>query len=136
MEENLLEDLVLKEIDAAKKRIEAAELLFEDEKYIDAVNRIYYSVFHAGRALLLSIGKETKTHTGLISEIGFHFIEKKIIDKKFGIILRRLYESRETSDYVIGAIFGEDEVEEMIKNAKSFIEESEKVALDNVKKYK
>lgn len=52
MEESSLKELVHKEIDAARERLDAAELLFNDGKLVDAVNRAYYSVFHAGKALL------------------------------------------------------------------------------------
>ena len=98
-------------------------------------NRAYYAVFHAGRALLHSIGRDAKTHSGLVSEIGFHLVEKDMIDKKYGTILRRLFESRETSDYVIGAVFTEKEVNKMLEEAKSFVKMTEKKSKENLKKY-
>lgn len=135
MEESSLRDLVHKEIDAARERLEAAELLYNDGKLVDAVNRAYYAVFHAGKALLHSIGRDVKTHAGLITEIGFHLVEKGMIPKRYGTILRRLFESRETSDYVIGAVFIENEVKSMLKDAEAFIEMVEKKSAMNVKKY-
>ena len=74
MEESSLKELITKEIDAARERLDAAKLLFEDGKLVDAVNRAYYSVFHAGKALLHSIGRDAKTHSGLISEVGFYLV--------------------------------------------------------------
>jgi len=135
MEESSLKELVHKEIYAAKERLDAAELLFNDGKLVDAVNRAYYAIFHAGKALLHSIGRDAKTHSGLVSEIGFHLVEKGIIEKKYGTILRRLFESRETSDYVIGAVFTEKEVNKMLEEAKSFVKMTEKKSKENLKKY-
>jgi uncharacterized protein (UPF0332 family) len=135
MEESSLKELVHKEIDAAKERLDAAELLFNDGKLVDAVNRAYYSTYHAGKALLHSIGRDAKTHAGLISEIGFHLVEKGMMEKTYGTILRRLFESRETSDYVVGAVFTEEEVNEMLKGAKSFLQMAAKKTEENLKKY-
>ena len=135
MEESSLKELIHKEIDAARGRLDAAELLFNDGKLVDAVNRAYYAVFHAGKALLYSIGRDAKTHSGLISEIGFHLVEKGIIEKRYGMILRRLFESRETSDYVVGAVFLEEEVKKMLENADSFLQMAEKKSKENLKKY-
>lgn len=135
MEENSLKELVRKELDAAKERLDAAKLLFNDGKLVDAVNRAYYSSFHAGKALLHSIGRDAKTHSGLVSEIGFHLVEKEILDKRYGIILRRLFESRETSDYVIGAVFSEEEVDKMLRDAESFLQMAKKKSEENLKKY-
>ena len=135
MEESSLKELVHKEIDAAKERLEAAELLFNDGKLVDAVNRAYYSVFHAGKALLHSIGRDAKTHSGLVSEIGFYLVERSIIEKRYGTILRRLFESRETSDYVVGAVFMEEEVKKMLKDANFFLQMAEKKSEENLKKY-
>jgi len=43
---------------------------------------------------------------------------------------RRAFELRESSDYEIGVVFGEDEVKTLIKNAEEFLE----TAKDFVKK--
>jgi len=51
------------------------------------------------------------------------------------MILRRLFESRETSDYIIGAVFVEDEVKRMLEDAGSFIQMAEKKSEEHLKKY-
>jgi uncharacterized protein len=135
VEESFLKELVHKELDAANERLEAAELLFNDSKYVDAINRAYYAVFHASKALLYSIGRDAKTHSGLISEIGLHMVGKGLIDKRYGVILRRLFESRETSDYVVGAIFTEDEVKDSLKDAKLFIDMAYKKSNKYIKNF-
>ncbi|MEM3871097.1 MAG: HEPN domain-containing protein [Nitrososphaeria archaeon] len=47
---------IREELEAAKKRREAAKLLFEKGLIEDAVNRAYYAFFHAARAMLNVLG--------------------------------------------------------------------------------
>ena len=47
------------------------------------------------------------------------------MDKKFGKYLRKAFEMRESSDYEIGIIFGEEEVSTLIKNAEEFLKKAQ-----------
>jgi len=91
----------------------------------DAVNRAYYSFFHAAKAMLNALGFDAKTHSGLISEFGLRIIKTNLLDRKFGKYFRRAFEMRESSDYEIGVIFGEEEVRTLIKNAEAFLEKAQ-----------
>lgn len=57
------------------------------------------------------------------------------MEKRYGTILRRLFESRETSDYVVGAVFVKEEVNKMLEDAKLFLKMVEKKSEENLKKY-
>ncbi|MGC9345713.1 MAG: HEPN domain-containing protein [Candidatus Bathyarchaeales archaeon] len=116
---------IREELDVAKRRLKAAKLLFEKGMIDDAVNRAYYSFFHAAKAMLNVLGLDAKTHSGLISEFGLRIIKTNLLDKKFGQYFRRAYEMRESSDYEIGVIFGEDEVQTLIKNAEEFLKKAQ-----------
>lgn len=135
IQETSLKELVEEELESAQERIEAAEILLERDKLVDAVNRMYYGVFHAARAVLNSLGREAKTHSGLISEFGLHVVKPGLMKKKFARILRRSFESRETGNYVIGAEFGKKEVESMLNDAQLFIQEAERLTTERLKKY-
>ena len=102
---------IKEELETAKRRLEAAKLLFEKDMIEDAVNRAYYVFFHAAKAMLNVLGYDAKTHSGLISEFGLRIIKTELLDKKFGQYFRRAFEMRESSDYEIGIIFSEEEVE-------------------------
>jgi hypothetical protein len=116
---------IREELDVAKRRLEAAKLLFEKGMIDDAVNRAYYSFFHAAKAMLNVLGFNAKTHSGLISEFGLRIIKTNLLDKKFAQYFRRAFEMRESSDYEIGVIFGEDEVQTLIKNAEEFLKKAQ-----------
>lgn len=91
----------------------------------DAVNRAYYSFFHAAKAILNVLGFDAKTHSGLISEFGLRIIKTNLLDKKFGKYFRKAFEMRESSDYEIGIIFEEEEVQTLIKNAEEFLQKAQ-----------
>ena len=114
---------IKEELETAKRRLEAAKLLFEKDMIEDAVNRAYYAFFHAAKAMLNVLGYDAKTHSGLISEFGLR-IKTELLDKKFGQYFRRAFEMRESSDYEIGIIFSEEEVETLIQNADEFLKKA------------
>jgi len=124
MEENL-KIRIKEELEVAKRRLEAAKLLFEKGMIEDAVNRAYYSFFYSAKAMLNVLGYDAKTHSGLISEFGLRIIKTNLLDKKLAKYFRKAYEMRESSDYEIGVIFGEEEVQLLIKNAEEFLKKAQ-----------
>ena len=88
------------ELEVAKRKLEAAKLLFEKGMIDEAVNRAYYSFFHAAKAMLNVLGYDAKTHSGLISEFGLRIIKTNFLDKKFELYLRRAYEMREINSII------------------------------------
>lgn len=112
---------IREELQVAERRLKAAKLLFEKGMMEDAINRAYYSFFNAAKAMLNVLGFDAKTHSGLISEFGLRVIKAKLLDKKYGEYFRKAFELRESSDYEIGVVFGEDEVKTLIDNAEEFL---------------
>lgn len=128
-----MKEIIEEELRVAEERLESAELLLKNKKWADAISRAYYSMFHAARALLRIYAKEPKTHTGMISEFGLTFVKTGLIEKKFGVMLRKAEELRETSDYKLFAEFEESEVKDIIINAKSFLKESKTLSVKLLK---
>lgn len=115
------------EIKNSKERLEAAELLLNNGKIVDSINRAYYAMFHAARALLLLYGIEPKTHEGVVREFSRIIVEEKVMDKGFAKNLRQIFETRESVDYRIGVLFDQEEAEEIFIKAKEFVENVMKV---------
>jgi uncharacterized protein (UPF0332 family) len=86
-----------------------------------AASRAYYAVFHAARALLISIGIEAKTHKGMVSLLGDHFVRPGRLSAEMGRLVSRMQRDREDADYETGAVFTPDEVSRMIADAESFL---------------
>ena len=119
-------EIVKEELKIAKKRLESAKLLFQNNLFEDSINRAYYSIFYAAKAMLNVLGFDVKTHSGLISEFGLKIVKEKLVPPKYGIILRRAYEMRESSDYAIGTVFGREEAEKLLEEASNFLKIAEK----------
>lgn len=76
-----------------------AELMYKEHRLKSCVNRSYYSMFHATKALLLSKGIDCNSHAGALQRFGQSIIRKDILDAKFAKSLHRAYRLREKSDY-------------------------------------
>ena len=66
----------------------------------------------------------TQKHIQVLFLIGLRLIKEKCL-KKYGTVLRRIFEARETSDYEIYAVFEKEEIKEFLKQAKSLKPNSE-----------
>ncbi|MDD1728910.1 MAG: HEPN domain-containing protein [Methanospirillum sp.] len=110
-------------IQAALERLTAPEFLFKNGLFPDAVNRRYYSMFHAVIALLLQRGIAVKTHTGLIAKFGEEYIQTGIIDREFGRMLARAEELREKADYSLLSPITQEQAYMVVHDAHSFLDE-------------
>jgi uncharacterized protein (UPF0332 family) len=64
----------------AKKLLAEVNVLMSHQFYATAINRAYYSCFHATKALLLTQGLIPKTHSGVVSMLHEHFVKKGLFD--------------------------------------------------------
>ena len=90
---------ILYRLDAARKTYEAARILAEKGYWNSAVNRLYYSLFYAVKALLLLHNIESKKHSGIKSQFSLHFVKTGKFDKKYGQLLSELFDWRQKGDY-------------------------------------
>ena len=58
---------------SAQRRLGAARLLLDEDFVPDAINRMYYGVAEASRALLIEKGVDPGTHAGMINQLGLHY---------------------------------------------------------------
>ena len=100
----------------------AAEALFSENRFNHAVNRYYYTVFHAIQALLATIGSKTKKHSGAIAEFNRHFVKTGIFDKNYAKMVKHLFEERGEADYRDFKVFQKQEVEELRADVTGFLQ--------------
>ncbi|MCL2312445.1 MAG: HEPN domain-containing protein [Firmicutes bacterium] len=110
----------------ALELLNVSKLLYNNEHYADSINRSYYAVFYAAKALLLKKGIAIKTHSGLIHQFGITYIVNDNFNKNTGKILSRLEEDRIHADYDMSIPITKEKAEEDLYNAKLFIKECEK----------
>ena len=80
-------------------------VLISYNAYNSAVNRSYYAVFHALKAIEALDNFDSKRHTGVIQYFQQHYIKEGIFDKSFSGMIERLQTARGDSDYNITASF-------------------------------
>ena len=66
----------------SEEALKVAKSNLENKFYSASINRSYYAVFYAARALLLKKGKNPKTHSGTIAMFGLEYIINDVFDKK------------------------------------------------------
>ena len=76
-------DLSNHRIEKAKELLEQAELLFNDKRFDGSINRSYYAIFNAIRALLAVVKLDSRKHSGVISYFDRYFVKTGIFDKYF-----------------------------------------------------
>lgn len=106
------------EIERATKALDAANLLYENGFFNDAVSRLYYFLLHNIKALLLTKGLEPKSHEGALRLFSLHFVKEVIFEPKASHIFSKLMKYREEADYNPSYIFTKDDFIEFKKEAK------------------
>jgi len=123
-----------KEVEYAKERLKAAELLLKNGKIVDSINRSYYAMFHAARGFLFLFGEEPKTHEGVIREFSRIIMSKHVLNRSTGRWLRQAFEARESGDYRIGMIFEIEDAKDILQKAKKFVKSVEDFVKRSYKK--
>lgn len=109
-------------LERANESIKAAELMLENEMYIPAMNRIYYSMFYAVQALLI-LKESTFSKQGQVK--GFfnkEFIKTGVFPKEFGKLFNTVFEYRQKFDYVDLIIPEEGLISDYISKANNFVQ--------------
>lgn len=115
-------DLARYRLKLAREKLKSAELLMEESYYSDAASRAYYGLLHGARALLATIGLDSKKHSGVISLFNVNFVKTGKIPKELGRLLLNAKDIREESDYNEFYIVNKKDVEDLIEQSKGFLE--------------
>lgn len=109
-------------IEQADGAISDAELLLQNDRLNAAANRIYYACFYAAEALLIRNGIRASTHAGVRQMIGLHFVQKGILDNRWGRFLGQMERMREGADYDFFIRYEKQELMDILPLAKQFID--------------
>jgi len=130
--DNNIERVGLKEqikliIDKSGRSIKAARRLIEDEDFDFASSRLYYAVYYAMEAVLLTKNISLSKHSGVISQFNQFYIKEGIFPKNFSKIISRLFRERQVGDYGFYIDITGEEILEDAESAECF--------LDKIKEY-
>lgn len=90
---------VLRHFEQAAECIEDARILLDNNRLAAAVTRVYYAMFHAVTAALLTRGIRRSSHHALLAAFGQTFAKGGELDQRFYRDLRAAFERRQQADY-------------------------------------
>lgn len=116
------------QLDLSKYRLEKANddlavsrLNLDNKKYSQSINRSYYAMFHAVRALLALEGFDTRKHSGIISHFNHYYVKSGIIELEYSKMLTTAFKFRNDSDYDDFFVASADDAKLQYQNANKFI---------------
>ncbi len=110
----------------AKNELEDAKLLYNNNRFLSANNRAYYSIFHAIRAILALEPIDFKRHKDVLAYFNKNYINLEIFPRTLGKRIIQASRIREDSDYDDEYVADPIATEDQIKTAEELIELVEK----------
>ncbi|MBO6137001.1 MAG: HEPN domain-containing protein [Lachnospiraceae bacterium] len=100
-----------------------AKIMYDNGRYKNALNRAYYSIFHAIRAVCALDGFDSSKHSGVISYFNQNYVKTEAFSRELSKIIRYASENREKADYLDFFVASRDEAEKQIERAEYFSKE-------------
>lgn len=120
--EERVKELSKYRFETSLENLEDAKLMFENERYKNALNRAYYSIFHAIRSVNTLKGFDSSKHSGVIAFFTQSYVKEGVFDKKLSKIIKQAYDYREKADYLDFYIASSEEAGKQIARAEVFKE--------------
>ncbi len=117
--EKRLRDLSKYRMEKAIDDIETSRIMLDNTKYSQSINRSYYAMFHAVRALLALSKFDSHKHSGLISYFNRHFIKSGKIEVEYSKMLTTAFKIRNDSDYKDFYIIAREDAEQQLKKTRT-----------------
>ena len=114
-------DLSIYRLERAKEDLKNAYVNYENELYKGAVNRAYYCIFHALRAVNILDGFDASKHSSVIAHFNRYYVHTGEFDKGTYKIIDSAYRIREKCDYSDFYIVSKEEAMKQIKKADEFL---------------
>ena len=127
LSENERSIIVNREIEKAERTFDDVLFCMRENKWEAAANRLYYALFHAMSALLISDGRQVKSHRGVLAMFGEHYVRTELFSKKDGALLSDLVIMRDNADY--NCFFEADE-----EKLSPYLEPTQKL-IEKIKQY-
>lgn len=111
----------------ASDNLSTARDAFSQGHYANAVGQSYYCIFTAMRSLLALKKLDSKSHKGIISLFGKHFIKENIFPRDFHKLISEAKLVREKADYGDFFKVSKEVAARHIANAEVFLRRAEEV---------
>ena len=119
--------LIQYRIKEAFETLEEAQILLKEGKTKGAMNRVYYGMFYATLALLATKGLGAAKHSGVIALFHKEFVKTDIFPKGIAKYFAIAFDLRVKSDYRDFIIMEKENVENLLKDAESFVNKAKEI---------
>jgi len=123
MESGSIKELSEYRFGKAVSNLEISKSLFKDKHWSFALNRAYYAIFDAMRAVNALEGFDSSKHSGVIAYFNQNFVKTGKFSLSCSAIIRRASMLREKSDYEDFYTPEEEETKKTIDEVEIFINE-------------
>ena len=130
--EGSLKELAGYRMDRAKEMLVAARENLEIGQYKTSLNRSYYAIFHAMRAMNSLKGFDSSKHSGVIAFFNKEYLKENNLDRNLSIVIKNSAFLREKSDYDDFYIASKQEAEKQLEEAERFLDAVE-IAMNKMK---
>lgn len=110
----------------AKEDLETAADNIAGGKYRASVNRSYYAVFHALRAVTVLRRFDSSKHSGIIAYFNQNFVKTGLFEREISKLIDSSYRLREKADYDDFYLISKEEAELQVSKARKVVSEVEK----------
>ncbi|MFH0926482.1 MAG: HEPN domain-containing protein [bacterium] len=91
-----------------------------------SINRSYYAMFTAARAVLALKEMDSSKHSGVIALFNLHIVKNNLFSKEISKYLPKVKDLREDADYGDFVEITEDDAKVQLARAREFVEEAKK----------
>jgi len=119
-------NLAMYRMQKAKEILIEARDNLNQKHYGLSVNRSYYAMFTAARALLALKEVDSSKHSGVIALFNQHIVKVELFPKEISKFLPKAKGIREDADYGDFVEITEEDAQTQIRRAMQFVEEAKK----------
>lgn len=94
--------------------------MYDNGRYKNTLNRAYYAIFYAIRAVNALDDFDSSKHSGVIAFFNQHYVKEGIFPKEVSKIIKLASENRERADYLDFFIASKKDAEEQLQRAELF----------------
>ena len=116
-----IEELAKYRYERALEELKNAKDVFEAGSYKLALNRSYYAIFHAIRAVNVLDEFDSSKHSGVIAHFNQYHVKTGEFEKTASKIIQNAMEMREHADYDDFFVASKKDAEEQISRAELFL---------------
>ncbi len=105
----------------ALEDLKASEVMLEESLYKVSINRSYYAIFHAMRAVTALNEYDSSKHSGIVAYFNQYFVKTGNFNRDASRIVKNASFFREKADYEDFFIASKTDAEKQLEDAKTFI---------------